>query len=172
MTTGIDWAPGVEIDWTKTDYAVVPPAWADELPLTGVHCFFNTQSMKWMVQGEPGVECTSWKYHPQRRGNPAFLRFIHAFRDQLTDLTFPFGGDDVINLIDPGRSVTADGRRASCEIYIVKNAAGDFKIAFRIFLIRTLGVSVIECLDERYVEACKMARAAVDQGYIDEEENI
>lgn len=171
MTVGIDWQPGVQIDWQKTDYAVVPPVWAEDLPLEPIHCSFNTGSRKWVLSKDNRSECRSWKYHPQQRGKPPFLRFIHAFRDQLTDLPNPFAGDDCILIIDPGRSVTTDGRRASCEIYMVKN--GDsWKIAFRNFLIRTNKVSVMECYDERYLEACKMARAAVDQGYIDEEENI
>lgn len=170
MTVGIDWQPGVQIDWQKTDYAVVPPVWAEDLPLEGVHCYFSTTNRKWMTQKDS--ECRSWKYHPQQRGKPPYLRFIHAFADQLpAELDNPFSGDDCILIIDPGRSVTTDGRRASCEIYMVKNGAGDWKIAFRHFLIRTNKVSVMECYDERYLEACKMARAAVDQGYIDEEEN-
>jgi hypothetical protein len=170
-TVGVKWQKGVGIDWQKTDYCVVPPVWAEDLPLEGVHCLFNPQSRKWMIQGEPGQECAGWKHHPQRRGNPPFLRFIHAFGEQLTDLANPFHGDDSFLTIDPGSSVTTDGRRASCEIYFAKNE-GDFKLVMRVFLIRTNKVSPIECYDERYLDACIAARAAVDQGYIDEEENI
>jgi hypothetical protein len=172
MTTkGIDWKPGVEIDWQTTDYVVVPPVWAEDLPLEGIHCHYNVVKGEWVASAYPHAPCTSWKYHAQRRGKTPFLRFIHAFTDQLNGLPNPFSGSDSILIIDPGRSVTSNGRRASCEIYLARNEA-DWKVAFRIFLIRTNKVSVIECLDERYLEACKAARAAVDQGYLDEEENI
>jgi hypothetical protein len=170
-TVGVTAQPGVGIDWDKTDYAVVPPVWAEDLPLIGAHCFFNIQTRKWTRNEYPHDECNSWQYHPAGRGNPPFMRFIHALQEQLTDQPNPFSGDAKINLIDPSRSVTTDGRRASCEIYMVKNAADDWKIAFRIFLIRTRRVSPIECYDERYLEACIAARAAIDQQYEDEVQN-
>ena len=171
MTVGMDWHEGVQIDWSKTDYAVVPAVWAEGLPLPQGHCNYNVTSKRWETRDYPHNECPDWRSHPTRRGKPAFLRFIHAFADQLTDLPFPFAGDDSILIIDPGRSVTTDGRRASCEIYLVKNEAGDYKIAFRIFLIRTQEMSVIECYDERYLDACIAAHTAVGQSYRDEEEN-
>lgn len=154
-----------------------------ELARFGHSCRYNTVQKVWIINGTHGahdIECDDWRRHRGRRGNPGFLRFIHAMPDQLhnTDLASPFISGhyphadkedrDVLLWIAHEGMQTEDGLHVYCEVYLLDDERG-VNPTFRVFLNGDDGWAQIECYDDRYVEVAKMAAAAVEQGYTDEE---
>ena len=161
------------------DFRPSEPLWAQDFPNEGIHCYFNTVERKWMTNQYPHEECRDWKSHPQRRGKSPWMRFIHAFSDQLNGLPNPFtsaSDDDAPKFtlyLQGDGSTTSDGRRAFCEHYM-RLGARDWGLSavIRVFVANDSGWARVECFDPEYVRACTQAAAAVEQHYVDEEENI
>jgi hypothetical protein len=149
-------------------------AWVSEFPSPGpegMHCFFNTQEQRFVTMQGP---CLDWRSHPERRGKVSWLRFIHAFADQVERADNPFVNEDENDgkrflLFETDGHTTVDGRQAYSETYLRKKTS-DWGLdpIFRVFIHEKRDVT-IECYDPDLTQACAAAKAAVDQSYIDEE---
>ena len=160
------------------DFTPKVPDWAQNFANEGIHCFFNTKERKWTKQGYPfGEECTEWREHWTRRGKSQWMRFIHAFGEQVDREDNPFVADKDdepkrrFMFIDSHGGLTSDGRRTFSENYFRNESDWGLRIKMRVFLANDSKWARIECFDPELVRACEQAWAAVEQSYIDEEEN-
>ena len=148
------------------------------------HCWQHPDTKQWIYMGRGSnlIACDDWRNHRHQRGATGFLRFIRALPDQLhnTDLVSPFisgrtprnDREDatVLLWIAHEGMQTEEGNLVYCEVYLLDDEKG-VNPTFKVFLNSEDGWAQIECYDERYVEPAKMAAAAVEQQYIDEEEH-
>jgi len=149
------------------------------------HCYEDrdTPGKWWSGYGDDRLPCVTWRGHRGERGQTGFMRFIHALPDQLhnTELLNPFVSEvDRSQVYDDQERRTSlwichegqpteDGRLVYAEVYLLKDKRGHNPV-FKVFLDRGhLEEALVECYDDRYVEATKMAAAAVEQQYLDEE---
>lgn len=149
----------------------------------GHHCWQHPDTKQWIYMGGKGdtIACDDWRNHRHQRGATGFLRFIRALPDQLhnTDLVNPFisgrtpredrEDSTVLLWIAHEGMQTEEGNLIYAEVYLLDDEKG-VNPTFKVFLNSEDGWSQIECYDERYVEPAKMAAAAVEQQYIDEED--
>lgn len=154
-----------------------------KLQRTGHHCWRHPDTGQWIYMGgkRDTIVCDDWRNHRHQRSATGFLRFIRAFPDQLhnTDLINPFlsghhpredreDANTLLFIAHEGMQ-TAEGNLVYAEVYLLDDERGTNPV-FRVFINHEDGWAQIECYDDRYVEAAKMAAAAVEQQYVDEEE--